>query len=123
MSTAIAEWIRPWYPAGPIGHVLPDCEELLHHVAEPREGSGWLDPRQGEVCVDCLRRHDPGLYKAIFEAPSWDAECSTCDSSMSEEWEEEDKPFTADDANRWKREHECEPSVKIIPPNSEGTTP
>ncbi|WP_405149495.1 hypothetical protein OG589_14720 [Sphaerisporangium sp. NBC_01403] len=72
-ASAIADWIRPWYPAGVdvhtgqiFGHLFPDCEELLRVEVEPREGSGWLDPRAGAVCEDCLERHDPKLATEIL---------------------------------------------------------
>ncbi|MGA5764506.1 hypothetical protein [Nonomuraea bangladeshensis] len=72
--TATSEWIRPWFPGGEdvkagrfgeppvfIGHIFPDCEELLAVDSDPREGSGWLDPRKPGTCPDCLTRHDPKL--------------------------------------------------------------
>lgn len=63
-------WIRPWYPGGEdvaagrfnkppvhIGHIYPDCEDLLAVDSEPREGSGWLDPAAPGTCPTCLYRH------------------------------------------------------------------
>lgn len=56
------DMIRPWYPAGHVGHIDADCEELLRWEPEPREGSGWLDPQNADpyhpVCADCLHRHN-----------------------------------------------------------------
>jgi hypothetical protein len=66
-------WIRPWYPAGVnvhtgqiVGHLDPECEELLKVEPTPREGAGWLDPRTGDTCEPCLRNHDPELYAALY---------------------------------------------------------
>lgn len=69
-ATAITEWIRPWYPGGEdvdagrfagqpvfIGHIYPDCEDLLAVDSSPREGSGWLDPNMPGTCQSCLNRH------------------------------------------------------------------
>lgn len=77
--STITDWIRPWYPGGEdaaagrfagrpvlIGHIYPDCEELLRVESSPREGSGWLDPHQPGTCQECLYRHDPKLYAEIF---------------------------------------------------------
>ncbi|MEU8199397.1 hypothetical protein AB0C10_36995 [Microbispora amethystogenes] len=111
-ATFPAGLIRPWYPAGQIGHVLPDCEDLTRWVPEPTEGAGWLDPNDAKTCRKCLKRAYPDLYRDV---PSWDAECRTCDAQMSDEWEG-DEPFSEKDAKDWKRDHECEPDVKIIPP-------
>lgn len=78
-EVARPRWIRPWYPGGEdvaagrfgsppvfIGHLYPDCEELLRVDPYPAEGAGWLDPRQPGVCEDCLFRHDPALYAELF---------------------------------------------------------
>lgn len=105
--TATIHWIRPWYPAGLEGHIYPDCQVLLEVVSDPVEGSGWLDPAKGGVCGVCAVRHG-GL--------SWDAVCDTCDSSMSEEWEEDGSHYSEDDAKEWMREHRCQPIVRIISP-------
>ena len=68
--SAVAEWIRPWFPAGLVGHIYRDCPRLLKWVSEPVEGAGWLDPRADAAsaryqpnytCSDCLTRHDPKL--------------------------------------------------------------
>ena len=99
--SAVAGWIRPWFPAGWEGHVAADCPVVLKKVPEPVEGPGWLDPDQGIRCAICM--------------PPWDAECRTCHSSMSQEWEE-DEPFSEADANRWKSKHRCPPDVHLIPP-------
>ncbi|MBF8187355.1 hypothetical protein ITP53_16765 [Nonomuraea sp. K274] len=99
--SAVAGWIRPWYPAGLVGHISRDCPELLKHVSEPVDGSGWLDPDQAVRCATCM--------------PPWNAECRACHSVMSEEWQE-DEPFSEADANRWKRKHRCPPDVHVIPP-------
>lgn len=51
------------------------------------------------------------------DQPSWDAVCKTCDSSMGEEWgDEQDGPFTEKDAKQWREQHECEPWVDLIKP-------
>ncbi|MEV4837760.1 hypothetical protein AB0K05_24780 [Nonomuraea sp. NPDC049486] len=70
--SAIAEWIRPWYPGGEdvkagrfdqppvfIGHLYPDCPQLLSVDPAPREGSGWLDPRAPGTCPACLPSREP----------------------------------------------------------------
>lgn len=101
-------WIRPWYPAGTVGHLYPDCEHLLAVESEPREGAGWLDPRQGDVCGPCVKR---------YGIPSWDVICDTCNASMSDEWGDAVALYE-DDAQLWKAEHRCEPSVRIIPPTT-----
>lgn len=84
-TTSTLDWIRPWYPAGvdatatgrgPMvltGHIYPDCEHLLRVDSDPREGSGWLDPRMPGACPDCLHRHDPKLYAELYENDSKDA--------------------------------------------------
>ncbi|WP_433516465.1 hypothetical protein ACQP2T_13385 [Nonomuraea sp. CA-143628] len=72
-------WIRPWYSGGVdvaasgtaghivmVGHLYADCDDLLDVEADPREGAGWLDPRQPGTCPTCLYRHDPTLYAEIF---------------------------------------------------------
>jgi hypothetical protein len=68
-----AYWIRPWYPAGVVvhtgqilGHLDPECPELLRVEPYPREGAGWLDPRTGDVCESCLSEKAPDLYDALF---------------------------------------------------------
>lgn len=53
-------WIRPWYPAGHMGHVYDDCPDLLRWEAEPKEGPGWLDPQGRDVCGRCINRHENG---------------------------------------------------------------
>ncbi|MFE3449653.1 hypothetical protein ACFXJ8_12025 [Nonomuraea sp. NPDC059194] len=115
MSTAVQNWIRPWYPAGFEGHIYADCPNLLEKVSEPVEGAGWLDPFNGEVCNDCLKRSNDCLKRS--DVPSWDAVCETCDSSMKEEWEDAPRPFTEDDAQLWKEEHRCQPLVRLISPD------
>ncbi|MFI6594907.1 hypothetical protein ACIBHX_01595 [Nonomuraea sp. NPDC050536] len=48
---------------------------------------------------------------------SWDAVCQTCDCRMSEEWgDDEEGPFTENDADQWKADHRCEPWVDKIQP-------
>jgi hypothetical protein len=84
MSTTTAKlpdstyWIRPWYSGGVditatgwgpmviVGHLYPDCDDLLRVEADPREGAGWLDPRKPGTCQPCLHRYDPKLYVEIF---------------------------------------------------------
>ncbi|WP_049568701.1 hypothetical protein [Nonomuraea sp. SBT364] len=73
MNTAPAwlDWIRPWYPGGEdatagqfneppvfIGHIYPDCDDLLAVESTPREGAGWLDPNKPGTCLTCLNRHN-----------------------------------------------------------------
>jgi hypothetical protein len=54
-------------------------------------------------------------------APSWDAVCKTCDSSMSEEeGDEKAGPFTEKDAKHWRDNHSCEPWVDLIAPPVKG---
>ncbi|MEU6781461.1 hypothetical protein ABZ912_19835 [Nonomuraea angiospora] len=70
-NASIADWIRPWCPGGEdvaagrfdgkpvhIGHIYPDCEDLLRVESSPREGSGWLDPSMPGTCQTCLYRHN-----------------------------------------------------------------
>lgn len=68
--SVVAEWIRPWFPAGLVGHIYRDCPDLLKWTSEPVEGSGWLHPRAdralgsyyvSSTCPGCLARHDPKL--------------------------------------------------------------
>lgn len=66
-------WLRPWYPAGVnvrtgqiVGHLDPECPELLRVEPFPHEGAGWLDPRTGDVCEPCLFDRDPALHAEIF---------------------------------------------------------
>ncbi|MGW6498573.1 hypothetical protein [Nonomuraea angiospora] len=101
--TAIADWIRPWFPAGWTGHVRADCPGLLKWVSEPAEGAGWLDPGQAIVCTTCI--------------PSWNAECATCGDTLADDlnWED-DRPHTEGDAKQWKRRHRCQPIVRLIAP-------
>lgn len=109
MTTAnIADWIRPWYPAGTVGHVDPECPELLKHVTTPTEGPGWLDPHAKPVqgattCTECV--------------PGWDAECAICDASMSDDPDDE-RPYSEAQAKEWKRQHRCQPIVRIIAPDA-----
>lgn len=109
--TAVTDWIRPWYPAGSVGHLYADCEGLLKTEPEPSEGTGWLDPNKGKVCRACCRRHG---------VPEWDATCDTCNTSMSDEWDDDDeeRPFNDSDAKEWQREHRCEPSIRLIAPDT-----
>ncbi|MEU7743361.1 hypothetical protein [Nonomuraea sp. NPDC049158] len=75
-------WIRPWYPAGPTGHIYRDCPHLLRWICEPVEGAGWLDPRtdatsplQGaRTCPGCLHRFDPELAHELATADEPDGE-------------------------------------------------
>lgn len=106
--TAVADWVRPWFPAGLVGHLDADCPELLRWVSEPAEGPGWLDPHSGEVCRTCV------IEKV--KVPEWDAECRTCMDRMSDEWDD-NAPLTKDDAETWKDEHHCKPSVHLISPD------
>lgn len=112
--SAVLGWIRPWFPAGRVGHIDPECPELLKWVSEPVEGPGWLDPyaepvQGSSTCEDCLER--AGL--APIEPPSWDACCDTCYASMSD-WA--DGPFDEKAANDWRDDHRCETDIRIIAP-------
>ncbi|MGW4798244.1 hypothetical protein ACWEPC_38080 [Nonomuraea sp. NPDC004297] len=108
MTTTINNWIRPWYPAGPVGHTDIDCPRLREQITNPVEGPGWLDPYaasvQGtRVCTDCV--------------PGWEAECAICDASMSDDWEG-DGPFSEAEAKQWQQQHRCEPIVRITAPDT-----
>jgi hypothetical protein len=70
--------IRPWYPAGEVGHIHKDCPDLLRFSPSPAEGFGWLNPRRGRVCEHCVRRHDRRLAEELF---GYDA--SSCSSRAS----------------------------------------
>jgi hypothetical protein len=107
--TRVANWIRPWYPAGRVGHLYPDCPHLLRIEPDPAEGAGWLDPHQRNVCDPCLKRAN---------YPMWNAHCHTCDWSLAEEKADDDAPIftTQEEAIAWKRDHRCEPAVSLIPP-------
>lgn len=112
MKTAapFSDWIRPWYPAGAIGHTRPDCPTLLAIQPTPAEGSGWLVPRRGQVCDPCLRADG---------YPFWNATCHTCKGSLADEKAGDDTVSyftTREEATRWRREHRCEPHVSLIPP-------
>lgn len=51
------------------------------------------------------------------DEPGWDAECRTCDARMSDEsWDDEDGPYSEEDARNWKSDHQCEPDVALITP-------
>ncbi|MEU8270162.1 hypothetical protein AB0B89_23760 [Sphaerisporangium sp. NPDC049002] len=101
--------IRPWYPAGAEGHAYADCEHLLAVEPEPREGSGWLDPRGPGVCLPCLTRL----------IPPWDADCGTCKATIADDRGVSGAPFSEVDARRWEAEHQCEPKIRLVPPPSE----
>jgi hypothetical protein len=109
-ASRIADWIRPWYPAGLVAHTRPDCPDLLKVQPHPREGSGWLNPNNGKVCLPCLKADG---------YPLWDAHCNTCRLSLAEEksWNDNASIFTTkDEAIAWKRAHQCEPCVSLISP-------
>ena len=108
-------WIRPWYPAGHVGHTDVDCPDLRRWVSDPQEGPGWLDPQGKNVCHPCVKTSHPELYR---ELPSWDAVCETCDASMGEEYVDDEGPFDEKTAEDWKRDHECEPVVRLVPPTT-----
>jgi hypothetical protein len=97
-------WIRPWYPGGGAGdHIDRDCPTLAKQTSTPVEGSGWMDPKKGVACATCV--------------PSWNAECETCDYSLTEdENHEDDFPFTEAEARAWMLTHVCQPVTRIIPP-------
>jgi hypothetical protein len=56
--------VRPWYRGEEGDHIFPDCEEL---TGDPVEGVGWLDPAGGDVCEQCLYRHDENLFYELYE--------------------------------------------------------
>ena len=103
--------IRPWYPAGAVGHTRPDCPDLLKVEPSPREGSGWLNPDVGKACIPCLKADG---------YPLWDAECHTCHYSFKEARGDDDGVHsifaTKAEVLAWKRDHRCEPSVSLISP-------
>lgn len=102
--------IRPWYPAGAVGHTRPNCPDLLKVEPSPREASGWLNPEQGRVCMPCLKADG---------YPLWDAECHTCDYSFKEARADDGMYSifaTKDEAVTWKRDHQCVPAVSLISP-------
>jgi hypothetical protein len=106
-ASRVADWIRPWYPAGLVAHVDPECPRLLKHVSEPVEGSGWLDPyaepvQGARVCPECV--------------PGWNAECAICDASMA--WDDDEGPYSEAQAKQWKQQHRCQPVVRIIAPET-----
>jgi hypothetical protein len=108
-ATNVADWIRPWYPAGLVGHADIDCPRLREQVSSPVEGPGWLDPYaepvQGtRVCPECV--------------PGWNAECAICDATMTNSDDhDDDGSYTEAQAKAWKRQHRCEPIVRIISPD------
>jgi hypothetical protein len=108
-ASRIADWIRPWYPAGLVGHVDAECPRLLKHVPEPVEGSGWLDPyaepvQGARVCPECV--------------PGWNAECAICDASMSTDDEDDGGPYSEAQVKQWEQQHRCQPVVRIIAPET-----
>lgn len=107
MTTAnIADWIRPWYPGGPEAHLSPTCPELLRVEAQPRQGSGWLNPNISDTCQTCLNQHGYA---------SWHAECKTCRTDICDA--SGSKPYISEaEAKRWRDEHECQPEVVIEAP-------
>lgn len=110
-------WIRPWYPAGSVGHTRHDCPDLLKVEPVPREGSGWLNPDRGKVCIPCLKADG---------YPVWDAECHTCHYTFKEARADDGIHSifaTKDEAMEWKRVHRCEPAVSIISPTPPSAPP
>ncbi|MET8864645.1 hypothetical protein ABZW11_17045 [Nonomuraea sp. NPDC004580] len=113
-TSTINDWIRPWYPAGLVGHADINCPRLRDQIPNPVEGPGWLDPyaepRQGtRVCLECV--------------PGWKAECAVCDASMTDEWgDDADGPFNEAHAQQWKQQHRCEPIVRVTPPTTRKAT-
>lgn len=105
-------WIRPWYPCGTVGHLFPDCLDLLAWDADPQPGAGWLDPHIGEVCQPCVERHSEALAEEIFPQPEWDAVCDTCDWSLGQS----DDDLTEDNAMWFMSHHQCEPDVRVVRP-------
>ncbi|MFI7449572.1 hypothetical protein ACIBQX_18895 [Nonomuraea sp. NPDC049714] len=109
-ATNIADWIRPWYPGGTVGHTRANCPDLLHVVPAPIEGTGWLNPNNGKVCMPCLKADG---------YPLWDARCNTCRLSLAEEksWNACASIFTTkQQAIAWKHAHQCEPAVSLVSP-------
>ncbi|MFF3443593.1 hypothetical protein [Streptosporangium sp. NPDC002721] len=100
----MTDWIRPWWRGYGAGdHARLDCPVLARQTSTPVEGSGWLNPQAGITCTTCVH---------------WKAECSTCDAFMADELEDDhDGAFTEEDARQWKRDHRCDPIVRITPPH------
>jgi hypothetical protein len=70
-------------------------------------------------CPKCI---GPTEAEADGAERGYDAECSTCDATMSDEWAD-DKPdggWTEDDAGTWCMDHRCEPATGVIPPKKDG---
>lgn len=112
-ATRVADWIRPWYPGGHVGHLSPNCLELLQVEPEPREGAGWLDLRTNDTCRACLDQHGYA---------SWHAECKTCGTCLCDDFTSQ--PYISEaDAKRWKEEHECEPVVALQAPPKPNAPP
>jgi hypothetical protein len=105
-ASRVADWIRPWYPAGPVAHLSPHCPELLRIETEPREGSGWLNPHTSDTCQTCLDQHGYA---------SWHAECKTCGACIGDDYTSRSYVSEAD-AKAWEFDHECEPQVVIEAP-------
>lgn len=60
-------------------------------------------------CPACAGRREE-------DPPSWDAECRTCHTRMSDDAGDDDEPVTEDEAEDWKYEHRCEPDVRLVRP-------
>jgi len=70
------------------------------------------------LCPACV---GAGEVRAGDGVPrGFDAECSTCDARMSDDWwdEEPDYGWSEKDAENWISEHECQPDTHIVRPGT-----
>lgn len=54
----------------------------------------------------------------VQEIAGWDAECTTCGATMSEDEYDNPGPITKDAAQSWASRHECDPETHVIAPQS-----
>lgn len=93
------------------------------HAEAGARAAGWMvgeGPTIGGehvrrvICGVCLGRVAP----EDDPVAGWDARCRTCDWSASEEEGYEDEPWTEKDARAWANDHQCEPCVDLINPET-----
>jgi hypothetical protein len=65
----------------------------------------------------CPRCAGTATDEQIQQIAGWDAECTTCGLTMTEDYED-DGPFTEKDAHIWANAHDCQPETHVIPPQS-----
>lgn len=81
-------------------------------------------PTARTLCPICTGRHAPDIDPDGIkpgEPFGWDGQCETCYSGMWEDWGIDGMPdhgWTEDDVREWFREHDCEPTLKLIPPRA-----